>query len=89
MSESAPIGRTDDPLAYETSRRTSEDGDVDAGYGAAATDSGPDDPDIDAEDLRSSSDDDRRAAFGTSVVDRDDLDVAASDDITLRLSDGR
>jgi hypothetical protein len=89
MSESAPIGRTDDPLAYETTRRTSEDGDVDAGYGGAATDSGPDDPDIDAEELRSSSDDDRRAAFGTSVVDQDDLDVAASDDVTLRLSEGR
>ena len=33
--------------------------------------------------------DDRRAAFGTSVVDQDDLDVAASDDVTLRLSEGR
>jgi hypothetical protein len=89
MSESAPIGRTDDPLAYETARRTSEDDDADAGFGATVADSGPDDPDIDAEDLRSSSDDDRRAGFGTSVGDRDDLDVAASDDITLRLSEGR
>jgi hypothetical protein len=89
MSESAPIGRTDDPEAYVTARRTSEDDDVDAGYGRAATDSGPEDPDIDAEDLRSSSDDDRPAGFGTSVGDQDDLDVAASDDITLRLSEGR
>ena len=89
MSESAPIGRTDDPLAYETGRPTSEDEDVDAGFGAAPADSGPDDPDIDAEDLRSSSDDDRRAGFGSSIADRDVLDVAASDDITLRLSEGR
>ena len=89
MSESAPIGRTDDPAAYETGRRTSEDSDVDAGFGSAAEDSGPDDPDIDAEELRSSSDDDRRAGYGTSVGDLDDLDVAASDDITLRLSEGR
>jgi hypothetical protein len=89
MSESAPIGRTDDPLAYETARRTSEDDDIDAGYGRAAADSGPDDPDIDAEDLRSSEDDDRRAGYGTSAGDQDDLDVAASDDITLRLSEGR
>lgn len=89
MSESAPIGRTDDPEAYVTARRTSEDADVDAGSGGPGADSGPDDPDIDAEELRSSSDDDRRAAFGTSVGDLDDLDVAASDDITLRLSEGR
>ena len=89
MSESAPIGRTDDPEAYVTARRSSTDDDVDAGYGGAAADSGPDDPDIDAEDLRSSSDDDRRAAYGTSIPDRDALDVAASDDITLRLSEGR
>jgi hypothetical protein len=89
MSESAPIGRTDDPEAYVTARPTSEDEDVDAGFGRGAADYGPDDPDIDAEDLRSSSDDDRRAAFGTSVADQDTLDVAASDDITLRLSEGR
>jgi hypothetical protein len=89
MSESAPIGRTDDPLAYETTRRTSEDADVDTEYGGAAADSGPDDPDIDAEELRSSADDDRRAGRGTSIEDQDDLDVAASDDITLRLSEGR
>ena len=43
----------------------------------------------DADDLRSSSDDDRRAGSGTSVGDQDDLDVAASDDVTLRLSEGR
>jgi len=89
MSESAPIGRTDDPEAYVTARRTSEDADADAGYGGAAADSGPDDTDIDAEELRSSSDDDRRAGYGTSIEDQDALDVAASDDITLRLSEGR
>ena len=44
---------------------------------------------FDAEDLRSSSDDDRRAAYGTSIPDKDALDVAASDDVTLRLSEGR
>jgi hypothetical protein len=89
MSESAPIGRTDDPEAYETIRRTSEDDDVDAGYGGSVADSGPDDPDIDAEDLRSSSDDDRRAGYGTSAGDQDDLDAAESDDVTRRLSEGR
>ena len=87
MSESAPIGRTHDPDAYVTARPTSEDEDVDAGYGGAAADFGPDDPDIDAEDLRSSSDDDRRAGSGTSAGDQDDLDAAESDDVTLRLTE--
>ena len=89
MSESAPIGRTDDPAAYVTPRRSAEDDDVAAGYGGAVADSGPDDPDVDAEDLRSSSDDDRRAGFGTSVGDQDDLDAADADDITRRLVEGR
>jgi hypothetical protein len=89
MSESTPIGRTDDPAAYESARPSSEDADVDAGFGGRAADSGPDDPDIDAEDLRSSTDDDRRAGSGSSVGDQDDLDVADSDDITERLVEGR
>jgi hypothetical protein len=89
MSESTPIGRTDDPAAYETARRSSEDADIDAAFGDAAADSGPDDVDIDAEDLRSSDDDDRRAAFGRSAEDQDDADAADSDDITERLVDGR
>jgi hypothetical protein len=89
MSEGTPIGRSIDPEAYEKGRRSSEDADIDAGFGEAAADSGPDDADIDAEDLRSSDDDDRRAAFGRSAEDRDDADVADSDDITERLVDGR
>jgi hypothetical protein len=89
MSESTPIGRTDDPQAYETARRSADDDDVDAGFGGAAADSGPDDPDIDGEELRSSSDDDRRAGSGRSAGDQDDEDVAESDDITERLLEGR
>jgi hypothetical protein len=89
MSEGTPISRLGDPDAYETARRSALDDDVAAGSGGTVADSGPDDPDIDAEDLRSSGDDDRRAGYGTSVGDQDDLDVAASDDITLRLSEGR
>jgi hypothetical protein len=89
MSEGIPIGRLNDPEAYETGRRSSEDDDVDAGFGGAAVDSGPDDPDIDAEELRSSSDDDRRAGYGRSAGDQDDEDSAESDDITERLLEGR
>jgi hypothetical protein len=89
MSESTPIGRTDDPQAYETARRSADDDDVDAGFGGAAADYGPDDPDIDAEDLRSSSDDDSRAGYGRSAGDQDDDDAAEADDITLRLAEGR
>ncbi|NYJ04373.1 hypothetical protein [Petropleomorpha daqingensis] len=48
-----------------------------------------DDPDTDVTARPTSEDDDRRAGFGTSITDQDALDVAASDDITLRLSEGR
>jgi hypothetical protein len=89
MSEGTPINRPFDPDFYERKHRSSEDEDIDAAFGGAAADSGPDDPDIDAEELRSSSDADRTAGSGSPIEDQDALDVAASDDITLRLSEGR
>ena len=84
MSEGTPISRN--PGAYEKGRRSSADDDVAAGFGQAPAGSGSDDPDIDAEELRSSSDDDRRAASAPSIGDQDDRDAADADNITLRLT---
>ena len=85
MSEGTPINRPFDPDYYDR-KRSSEEEDIDAGYGGAAPDSGPDDPDIDAEELRSTDDDDRRAAFGGSISDQDDRDAEDAGNIALRLT---
>jgi hypothetical protein len=80
MSEANPIGRTDDPEAVESSRRSSADADHEAPY----TGPGADDPE--ADDLRQSVDDDRAAGFGRSAGDQDDVDAQEADDIAARLS---
>jgi|tagenome__1003787_1003787.scaffolds.fasta_scaffold20961411_5 hypothetical protein len=80
MTEGTPIGRTDDPDAVESSRRSSADADHEAVYAA------PDESDRDPEDERESVDDDRASGFRRSTGDQDDVDAEEADDITLRLS---
>jgi hypothetical protein len=83
MTEGTPIGRTDDPDAVESSRRSSADADHEAAYAA------PDESDRDPEDERESVDDDRTAGFGRSAGDQDDVDAQEADVIAARLSSDR
>jgi hypothetical protein len=90
MSESAPIGRTDDPDAVESSRRTSADADHGSPPGERRAEAWSEDADADPDDLQSSSDSDRAAGYGTrSAADQVDVDAQEADVIAARLTSER